>query len=688
MKISMDRYPGVLLLLALVCSWGTLYLLSVGAAWLAIPTAAAALFSMIDAFRLAPLPVATVSDDVGTAMAVRTRYGLRALLLAALLAIGTAVHFYRDPYIDWSLLLYPLALLLAWYGEGRLRGQGLGRQLRALGASIRQRRVELALLAIVTCASLVLRFWIILQYPLLHGMQTDEVDTALSAWNLAHSTGPWPLYQISTGAVSFFQPISASFALFGTSLLSLRIPLVIEGTMLVPAFYVFARQFVGVAPGLCAATLLGFAYWPVMLSLFAFGWMNGAVFQALGLGLLAYAVRRGRFTAAAAGGAVLALCLYCYGVSRLLPLPAIVLLAPFVIRGVRPPRDRLRLLVAFGLGFLMVAAPFASTVISNTDLLYGNGNIDAHDFEVALKHNPLTALAGLLDPAGRLMDTVLAAPRMDSGYAAVRISHNGLLDALTAMLVLLGLLYAVVYWRRPQNLLIVPALLISFGVASAVQGYWLDTYRLGGAVPALFLAAACVLDRGFAVIRLTWRSMRWALAALLAISVAGAGANIHRVAAQLTDCSVLAAQFQVLSQETDEGVLIAEKVNALGPHRAYFLVSHSFQNWLYTWLYHVPPPVEYDAASGPANNPALWQPLGPVVRTTGPGSARFWPPAAGSGQTAITYIVPDGDRGYFLPLVQREYPHGELQTLQNSVCPAFKTTFYTLTTQQIARGRT
>lgn len=298
-------------------------------------------------------------------------------------------------------------------------------------------------------------------------------------------------------------------------------------------------------------------------------------------------------------------------------------------------------------------------------------------------------MANLAQPAANLAETVLAAPRMSGGYTAVRVWQGGLIDSVSAVLVLLGLLYAVVTFWRPRSMLILSTGMVVLGLAAAVQAYWVDTYRLGGAVLVLYLACAIVLELGTGVVsRAAGGSTRWAVAIVLVIAAVTTYGNVHQVVKQLTDCAALTYPYQPLSPDSDEGVLMAEKVNALGPARGTFLVSQNFQIWLYYWLYKVAPPAEYSPNSSVLSNPARWSILAYATGSApaGPGAARFWPPAPGQGQNAITYIMPNGETAAFLPLIERAYPHGSLDIWQNSLCPAFKTTAYTLTRAQIEQA--
>ena len=396
-------FPGLLCIGGVAASVAFVLSLVVDLPLLCLPFAALAVYCLRTTLRLAPgeLPVLARTERLPTDS--MTRLGYIAVGVAVLLAGWCAIQLYQEPYIDWGMLLALSALGLAWCGEWWLRGQTPLQRLRHSVSLALSRRTEIGFVLLLTLGGLLFRLWIIVQYPFLHGMETDEVLTAISALNLAHSTTLWPLYDISTGSVSFFQPIALSFRLFGASILALRAPMAVLSTLLIPAFYVLARQYAATPSALCATSLLAFAYWPALLGSFAFGWITGAVFFALGIGLLAFATRRLRFTAAAAGGACVAMTLYTYAVGRYLPLPAFIFLVPVVFAKSRPLPVRLGLLCSFVMGFIVVAAPFVGTVSRNSALFYVNLTDKTSDFQSNFKLHPLDA-TGSLAGRGRTID--------------------------------------------------------------------------------------------------------------------------------------------------------------------------------------------------------------------------------------------------------------------------------------------
>ncbi|MGH2411492.1 MAG: hypothetical protein ACRDGS_14170, partial [Chloroflexota bacterium] len=335
----------------------------------------------------------------------RFRAGVISLAGATIMGVLAACHLYASPYVDPSLLLYPIALALAWCGEGWLHERLVPAQARAAVASLVAHRAELLLLLAITLAGGTLRFWMAHQYILLHGTVSDEVVVGQQAWDLARGSAPWPLYALSGGAVGFYQPIAAAFLLFGDTMEHLRDVLVLESIFLIPSFYLLARQFVSAPPALCATALLALAYWPAIMGVLAFGWLLGATFQCLGLALLTYGTRRFSLTACIGGGMVLALCLYGYIGHRVMPVPAVPFMLLFVWRGAGALRQRLVLAAGSAIGFGLVAMPWIGIVLNNSDLLYGDTRFVTNSFQTEFGMHPLSALHDAGDVAGRLAMT-------------------------------------------------------------------------------------------------------------------------------------------------------------------------------------------------------------------------------------------------------------------------------------------
>lgn len=672
-----------LLLFGAACAGvGVLVLLTAGSWWAAVLWIVAT-GSALGAFRLAPVPAAAPAyhDIPGDAAPYRSR-AVVAAVAALGLAVWASVLLYQDPVVSWSLVLYPLALGLCWCGEGWLRGQTIAARLQVGVAAIVARGGELALVAALLAGAALLRVWMIGHYPFTHGSISDEPLVGGLAYGLAHGTQPWPLYQTMGGAVSLFQPIAAAFVLFGSSMVTFRGPLVVTSVLLIPAFYVCARQFVTVPAAACGTALLGLAYWPAMLGLLAFGWLYGPTFQLISAALLVYGARRGSATAYAASGTVLALCLYSYIGHRTLVLPVLLVAVVSLVRGTGPFRRRASLLLVFLFGFVAAALPWVGAVSRDHDLLYGDSLDLTRQFHQELTRNVLTALSGAAQEAGQLISTVFAYPRADD-FVSIGLPDQGLLDTVTAVLVLLGVGYGLVRCLRAQHLFVLSTLAVSLAAGSIAQPYFVNTYRLNSGVAALFLAATLFLDRCL-VLAGGWRhGARWAAAVLVVIAGDVGVGTVRTVASHLADCQAMTGISGFLSSDGAENILVANQVNALGPRQAAFIVSHNLQIWIWNWLYRRPMPVEYSPVPGEAD-PARWPVLNGSPPAIGPQEARFWPPRLASGQTGITYLLIDTDAAAFLPTVQHRYPGGREQSIQTAQCPTFTVTSYSLTRAQLS----
>lgn len=612
------------------------------------------------------------------------RPGLLACVSAVFLAAWAGWDGYASPFIEWQLLAYPLALILGWCGEGWLRGEALRGRVVKLGRGIWAHRIEIGLLALITLVDLALHFWLAAQAAFLHGSVHDEGFVGLNAWRLIHQSGPWPLYSTMGGAVAMYQPLGWLFLHFPPSMLLLRLFAIPMAIAVAPAFYLLARQLVGIPAALGATTLLAVAYWPTMMGSLAFGWMNGSVFQCLGLALLLHGLRRWSLTACAASGMVLALCLYSYSTHRLMPIPAAIVLALFLVRGGETWRRRWLLSGTCGFAFLVTAAPWIRLVTTVDVLLKGDATYMTHYFTDAWRQNPLTALGEALSNAASLNLALIARPL--GGYPYMVLPSGGLIDPLTTGLILLGVLGAVLTWRRVESVMLLTAIVLPIPPAAMAIGGLSEVYRLNGMVPALFLAAALSLDR---MVGLTRAHARAGMVILLLICLLGSAVNIQRVVSFVRDAGTICRETDVYATFPAAYIALADQVNGLGPDRAVYLVTDSADPSVsygpaWTWLFHRAFPVQALAIQG--QDPARWILQANPERPRAPDDgARFWPPRLGPGERGITYFLLNDASSIFMPFLRHAFRQGRTQILRPPQCAAtgYRLTSYSLTARQI-----
>jgi hypothetical protein len=668
----------------------TILFLSWGAWW---PALAASVFAVLALYRATnqrtpppffspPARPTLVAEGNGL-----LRLGLAICTAAVFLAVWTGWYLYRSPFIDWILLAYPTALIVGWCGEGWLRGETIRARLTTLGAGLVAYRREIALLALIVGADLTLHLWLAYQNAFLHGTVHDESSVGLVAWRLTQRSTLWPLYDTMGGAVSMYQPLGWLFLHFTPSMLVLRLYAVPMAVAVAPAFYLLARQVTGAPAALCATALLALAYWPTMMGSLAFGWINGSVFQSLGLVLLIHGLRRWSLSAVAAAGMTLALCLYSYSSDRLMPIPAMFLMLIFIIRGPGPTGRRWLLSGVFGLGFLTVVAPWIKLVTTFDVLLTGDAPYMAHYFTDLWHRHPGSALGEALRNIEALNLALIARP-FAGGYAYMVPASGGLIDPVTAALMLLGLAGAVWQWRRPLYGILLVAILLPMPAAAVTLHELSEVYRLNGMVPALFLAAALSLDQAVAMAK---KHARATMVALLILVGCGGAVNVQQVRSYVTEDRTMCSLTDVYSTLRAAYIALAAQTNSLEPTHAVFVVGNQAdtQPWAlyspqWTWLFQQPVPVRAFAVKG--QDPSLWRtqtnPETPGAEGNG---ARFWPPRLGTGEVGITYFMVDDARDIFLPTLRADYPGGKVATTHPPQCAAtgFVLTSYSLSAAQV-----
>ena len=645
----------------------------------------------IDSVSADPVPTITLRSEHNhaatawyeTRNAPRPRAGALAVGAAIVLAVAITIHLSLTSVIDWSLPFYVGALLIGWCGETWLRGGAIGEQVRGRMRAIRRHRWELAALTLLSAGGLGLRLWMANRYGFLHGTDNDELAVAYQAWQLAHGTSPWPLYVVENGGAALYQPYSLAFLIFGAGMHTLRVTIAVENALLIPAFYLLARQFTAMPAALCATALLAWAYWPATLGMMAFGMVISGVFQSLGLALLLYGFRRGSFTASAAGGGVLAVCFYGYLGARVMALAALPVLLFFLFGGSGAPRRRIALSAAFCFGFVALLMPWVATLWNNPDLVQGDISTMNHHFVAALHGQAPDGFSWIWDQAVQLSTTLFITPRVPTYF---QVQSGGLLDGFTATLGVVAVGYAVLRCWKLDGALIVCAVAPPLMAASIVDGP--NVYRLGSAIPGLFLAIAMLLNRCLPLARALPDGGRVGIAILVLFTGASGRMNLSAIDAHVGNNSYICQDTAFFSNVRSQDITVADTVNALGSGHAVFLITHDRgydQPDQPPWLYHQPPPVLYNARSG-SSDPATWKVLNPYPPPpVGPPHATFWPPRLGTGQVAITYLILNDDDRILLPRLLHDYPGGESRRIGLDSCPTtYSLISYTLSARQLA----
>ncbi len=303
-----------------------------------------------------------------------------------------------------------------------------------------------------------------------------------------HGYGHEPLYHY--WAVPFQ-------SLLGENVLSIRLPSVYLGLLLVALTLRWARREFGTTAALVAGLGLAISWWPVIFSRLGIRPIMEPVLLLIAVWLWplrAKAItRRGLLTAALAG-LFLGLSIYTYTAARIILLIPVLFMAVLAVqylwagRGVIE-RAALRTGIVYAAVVLLagglVYLPLAVTLRANPDLQQRLEQLEG----------PLTALRA--GDAGPVLEMTTATLGVFSLTGDPRWTYSlpgrPLFDPLTAVLFYGGLVVALWHWRRPRYALLLVWLFVAL-LPSALSPDAPSTVRLIGALPVVYLLPGLAVD--------------------------------------------------------------------------------------------------------------------------------------------------------------------------------------------------
>lgn len=297
-----------------------------------------------------------------------------------------------------------------------------------------------AALAVITAIGVFLRFYQLDELPT--GLFFDEAMNGLDAIDTMNQTGirlwipdNFDRGLVAEGLMSHLQALM--FSWFGVSIAALRAPSALAGALLVPFVGLLTRElFRSPIGGLVAAFLAATSSYAILLSRQAYPAPLVPLCAAAGTYFAIRGVRRGQRWALVLSGVIFGVGIYSYAAYRVMPLYAVagVLLALWVFS----PGRVARALAWTGGAALLTAAPMLWAFRAEPGLLSARaGSLSI----VGEGSDPLSVAATI----GR--NSLLAIGKYHvSGDTNWRYNLSGepLLDPITGVLVLVGLVVAVV----------------------------------------------------------------------------------------------------------------------------------------------------------------------------------------------------------------------------------------------------
>ncbi|MFH0793747.1 MAG: glycosyltransferase family 39 protein, partial [bacterium] len=390
---------------------------------------------------------------------------------------------------------------------------------------LRRRRYPiLPLLAILLIASF-FRLYKVDQWP--PGLWVDEAHTAANALVLGGAGMPWASPFQSTPLIMkgwvetsnlYLYLCRLHLAVGGVNYLSIKSFSYVYGILAVAGLYFFLCAAVGPRAAIFAAFLMAVGKWPVAISRWGWDCVFLTAAQLPAWYCLAKGWRTGRGKSFAFAGWWTGLALYSYASSLVLPAAHLLLLLALPFCGGRASSRvrRFRLVLLYLAGFVIAAFPFIIHASQDTDIFLvrikgasaASGLSQTSEIFQTYSSNLVRHL---------LMFNVIGDPNVRHG-----ISREPVMDKVTGVLFLVGVLTALLRIRRPLYLSLLLWLIVGLAVGYlSVPIESPQTYRTLLVAPAAFGLAGIGLRSLLQLIRRAFKGFhraglrRWLFDSLL-----------------------------------------------------------------------------------------------------------------------------------------------------------------------------
>ncbi len=391
----------------------------------------------------------------------RLTIAIRVLLFAASIALSlrSSWMLYHDRRcFDTSITYYAVSLLCLWlaFCSGLPRVRSVS-SLKALGHRWWAHRWEILWLSLIFGVALFFRLYRFGYFPPAEGLAFEEAQTGGNAFAMLRKgwrTLEFPL-------IAYLPALS--FALWGESTTTLRLPFLILGCLTVVPFYFLLRELVGYKVALFGTLLLAVSRWHTVASRIADELFLPIFFEVLILYLLVKGEKTKRPRYFFWLGIVSAYMLYAYSAYRVIPFLVIFFLAGRALQAVISSlqrrgefSDQLRRIcgrswqpaLVFTVAFLTVAGPLLSLTFGQGDRFF----IEAFPRHLAGKGGGIVLPIFTPQYLDRLKKAVLIFTHQGATYAGLNLPDEPMLDPVSGVLFVLGVVYCALTFFRPYRL--------------------------------------------------------------------------------------------------------------------------------------------------------------------------------------------------------------------------------------------
>ncbi len=223
-----------------------------------------------------------------------------------------------------------------------------------------KKHITCIILALIIAFGFFLRIYNINNAP--PGLYPDEAVNGTDALQ-ANDTGQYQwFYPANNGREGLFMNIIAlCFKIFGASVLTLKLPAIIFGTLTILGTYLLAKELFGKRVGLISSFLVAVSYWPLHFSRISFRANMLPFILVFSFYFLFKGLRTKKILDFAIGGLFLGLGLHTYIAFRVTPLILVVALVALIISRENFLKNYWKHILAFIFFTFLTAAPMLYT---------------------------------------------------------------------------------------------------------------------------------------------------------------------------------------------------------------------------------------------------------------------------------------------------------------------------------------
>lgn len=449
-------------------------------------------------------------------------------LILALLCFGDAV----EPSMGWLLYLGSILVFAVALSVLAPTGRQIPQDQASEPGNVGGIRFEWIALALILLVGAFFRLYRFTEVP--YGLWYDEADNGLWARQILANPQFRPVYVPSTNLPAhFLYLVALSFRLLGDSMHAIRAVAVVFGMLTIVAAYFCGRELFGATYGsglgLALATLVAVTRWDVNWSRVGMHGVTLPFFEFWVVAALLRGLRTGRWSSFGWAGIAAGLGLCFYSPFRVFPAVLLAFLVAWLWRWVSDARRRnpgwgaagrarhllstwsLPLLLLI-LGALIAVAPVAQFAIRHPDLFWDRAKSVSVFSDPSLRARPVATVV-----SGTVQHLLMFNYRGDPN-GRHNLPGAPMLDHISAVLFVLGVVLCVLRWRTPRAVLLLLWLLISLsGGILSTRFEAPQSLRSIGSLPAV-CALICLPMEWFAgewflrfpKVRAT-ASRRWAL---------------------------------------------------------------------------------------------------------------------------------------------------------------------------------